>query len=180
MTEAPTVVVLGVGNTLMQDDGVGVWTIRALAEAYDLPPHVRLIEAGIAGLRLLSELDGAEHLLIVDAVAGKGRPGSIYHLTPEDLPKGRGPFLSAHEVGITEVLSVAELLGRRPRTRILGVQPLETETVGLELTPPLQEALPQVVAAAVEELRVLGVEVTEKNAVDSTDRNITSERRKGP
>ena len=180
MTTAPSVVILGVGNTLMQDDGVGVWVVRALAEAYDLSSRVQLVEAGVAGLRLLSYLKGEDHLLIIDAVHWDGPPGTIYRLTPEDLPKGRGPLMSAHEVGITEVLSVAELLGRRPRTRILGVQPLETETVGLELTPPLQEALPQVVAAAVEELRVLGVEVTEKNAVDSTDRNITSERRKGP
>ncbi len=166
MTGIPSVVVLGVGNTLMQDDGIGVWTVRALAEAYDLPAHVHLVEAGIAGLRLLSELDGAEHLLIIDAVAGKGRPGSIYRLTLDNLPKGRGPFISAHEVGITELLSTAELLGKRPHTRILGIQPLETRTVGLELTPPLQEALPSVVAAAVEELRALGVEAVLKAAAD--------------
>lgn len=156
------VVVLGVGNTLMQDDGVGVWTVRALAEAYDLPAHVRLIEAGIAGLRLLSELDGAKHLLIIDAVVGKGRPGSIYRLTPEDLPKGRGPIMSAHEVGIMEVLSAAELFGKRPHTRILGVQPLEVQAVGLELTLPLQKALPSVVAAAVEELKEMGVQAVKR------------------
>lgn len=165
MTGIPSVVVLGVGNTLMQDDGIGVWTVQALAEEYDVPAHVRLVEAGIAGLRLLSELEGAEHLLIIDAVMGKGRPGSVYRLTPEDLPKGRGPFMSAHEVGITEVLSAAELLGKKPHTRILGIQPLETRTVGLELTPPLQEALPSVVAAAVEELRAWDVKVDKKEKI---------------
>lgn len=164
MTTTPSVVILGVGNTLMQDDGVGVWAVRALAEAYDLPSHVQLVEAGVAGLRLLSYLNGEDHLLIIDAVHWNGPPGAIYRLTPEDLPKGRGPLMSAHEVGITEVLSVADLLGRRPRTRILGVQPLEVQSVGLELTPPLQEALPQVVAAAVEELQALGVELIPKDA----------------
>jgi len=159
MTEVPSIVVLGVGNTLMQDDGIGVQAVRALAEVYNFPAHVRLVEAGTAGLRLLSELDGSAHLLVIDAVSGKEEPGSIYRLTPEDLPKEQGPLISAHEVGIAELLSAAELLGKRPHTRILGVQPLEAQAAGLELTPPLQKALPFVVAAAVEELQAMGVEM---------------------
>lgn len=163
MIRIPSVVVLGVGNTLMQDDGIGVRAVRALAESYKFPAHVRLVEAGAAGLRLLSELDGAEHLLIIDAVAGRGTPGSIYRLAPEDLPDERSPLVSAHEVGIAELLSAAELLGKKPHTRILGIQPLEVREVGLELTPPLQKALPFVVAAAVEELKTMGVQVKAQN-----------------
>lgn len=159
---APRVLVIGVGNTLMQDDGVGVWAVRAFAQAYELPPHVRLIDGGVVGLGLLPELSSAEHLLMIDAVEGKGPPGTLYHLVPEDLPARRGPSLSAHEVGVSEVLSVARLLGRLPRTRILGVQPLETQAIGLDLTPPLREALPRVVAAAAEELGALGVEIKKK------------------
>ncbi len=154
----PTIVVLGVGNTLMQDDGVGVRVIQVLAGDYDFPACVRLIEGGVAGLGLLSELEGAEHLLIIDAVQGTGPPGTLYSLSPEDLPKGRGPFMSAHEIGISEVLSAAEFLGRRPQTRIIGVQPLEARKIGLELTAPLQEALPRVVAATLEELETLGIQ----------------------
>ena len=163
MTRIPSVLVLGVGNTVMQDDGIGVQAVRALAESYKFPAHVRLIEAGTAGLRLLSELDRRDHLLIIDAVSGKERPGSIYRLTPEDLPKEQGPLISAHEVGIAELLSAAELLGKRPRTRILGVQPLEAQAAGLKLTPTLQKALPSVVAAAVEELKAMGVQMVKRN-----------------
>jgi hydrogenase maturation protease len=162
MTEVPSIVVLGIGNTLMQDDGIGVRAVRALAEAYEFPTRVRLVEGGTAGLRLLSELEGVEHLLIIDAVSGKEQPGSIYRLTPKDLPKRRGSSLSAHEVGMAELLSTAELIGKRPRTRILGVQPMEAGAVGLELTPPLQKALPFVVSAAVEELKAMGVEMKTK------------------
>ncbi|HEY4485963.1 MAG TPA: HyaD/HybD family hydrogenase maturation endopeptidase [Nitrospiria bacterium] len=167
MTDPRSVVILGIGNTLMQDDGIGVWVIRALAEACLLPPRVRLIEGGIAGLRLLPDLISAEELLIVDAMNGSGPPGALYRLGPENLPRGRGPLMSAHEVGIMEVLSVAELLGKRPRTRIIGVQPKEVEAVGLELTAPLQEALPRVVEAVVEELRGMGVELAEKSNYSS-------------
>jgi hydrogenase maturation protease len=159
MGAAPAIVVLGVGNTLMQDDGVGVWALRALAEAYDLPPSVRLIDAGVAGFRYLPELGEAEHLLILDAVEGGGPPGTLYRLAPEDFPARQGPTLSAHEVGIAEILSMAEFLGKLPKTRILGVQPIETCAVGLDLTPPLQQALPRIVETVAEELRALGVEV---------------------
>ncbi len=162
MTDVPSVVVLGIGNTLMQDDGIGVRVIQALAENYVMPSNVRLIEGGIAGLRLLPDLAWAEELLIIDAFNGGGPPGTLYRFGPEKLLSGRGPLMSAHEVGIAEVLSVADFMGRKPRTHIIGVQPQEVRTVGLELTPPLHTALPRVVAAAVEALRSMGAEVMEQ------------------
>jgi hydrogenase maturation protease len=162
MTSTPSIVVLGVGNTLMQDDGIGVWAVRRLAETYDLPAHVRLVDGGVAGLRCLPEFKGAEHLLIIDAVSGKESPGAIYRLTPEDLSARQGPFFSAHEVGIVELISVAQMLGKLPRTRILGVQPQEVREVGLDLTPVLRDVLPRVVEAAVGELQALGVRPVRK------------------
>ncbi|MBI2087324.1 MAG: HyaD/HybD family hydrogenase maturation endopeptidase [Deltaproteobacteria bacterium] len=161
------VLVLGVGNTLMRDDGVGVWAVGALAEAYDVPAHVRVMDGGVAGLRLLSEIARAEFLLIVDAVKGGGNPGSICRLDPKALPARPGPFFSAHEVGIAELLSALELMGKLPKTRIIGVEPLETETVGLELTEPLRAALPSVVAAVVEELSGLGVALRRRRDLES-------------
>ncbi len=167
MTDAASIVVLGVGNTLMQDDGVGVWAVRTLAETYDLPARVRLVDGGVAGLRCLSEFEGAEHLLIIDAVSGMEPPGAIYWLSPEDLSARRGPFFSAHEVGIVELISIARMLGKLPATRILGVQPKEVREVGLELTPVLREALTRVVAAAAGELEALGVKPVRKVGGDA-------------
>jgi hydrogenase maturation protease len=163
MTTVPTILVLGVGNTIMQDDGVGVWAVRSLAQIYDLPSHVRLIEGGVAGLGLLSDLEGVDHLLIIDAMEGTGPPGTLYCLGPENLPKDRGPFMSAHEIGITELLSVAEFVGKRFHTHIIGVQPLEAHKMGLELTLPLRDALPRVVSAVVEELQSLGVQAVKRS-----------------
>ncbi len=157
-----SIVVLGIGNTAMQDDGVGVWVIRSLAQAYDLPSHVRLIEAGVPGLGLLSDVEGADDLLVIDAVDRAGPPGVLYRLGPENLPKGRGSFLSAHDIGMVDLLSWVELLGKRPHTFIIGVQPLEVRKMSLELTPPLRKALPLVVAAVVKELQALGVKVVER------------------
>lgn len=142
---------------------MGVWAVRALAEAYHLPPDVRLVDTGVMTLSLLPEIKDAQHLLIIDALEGKGTPGTLYHLTVEDLPDRQGPTLSVHQIGIGEILAMIGLLGTLPHTRILGVQPLETTASGLGLTLPLQKALTSVVEAIVEELRTLGVKVTKRS-----------------
>jgi hydrogenase maturation protease len=168
---SPTVVVLGVGNTLMQDDGIGVRAVQAFQEAYEVSPNVRVVDGGVAGLRWLTILDGAEHVIIVDAVIGAGPPGSIYRLDAGSLPKHRGLLMSAHEIGITEVLSVAELLGMRPCIRLIGVQPAVYQEVGLDLTPPLRVSLPLVTATIAEELSVLGIAVALKCREEEGDRH---------
>lgn len=160
-----SVLVLGIGNTLMRDDGVGVWAAGALSEAYDAPAGVKIMDGGVAGLRLLGAIAQADFLLIIDAVKGGGSPGSIYRLEPDALPQRRGPFFSAHEVGIAELLLALEFMGKLPKTRIIGVEPLETESVGLDLTESLRAALPAVVAAVVQELEDLGVVMRRRKAL---------------
>lgn len=162
MTSTPSTVIVGVGNTLMQDDGVGVWALRALAEQYSFPNDVRLIEGGVLGLQLLDDLRPARQLLIIDAMNGDGAPGELYQLDADRLPKGRSSLMSLHEVGLSEILSVGELIGWCPRTRILGIQPLELRTPGLELTPALQAALPRIVSAVIEELEHFGIQIRQQ------------------
>jgi hydrogenase maturation protease len=159
---AAGIVVLGVGNTLMQDDGVGVQVVRALSDAYDWPPQVRLLDGGVAGFALLGEITTAAHLVIVDAVRGNKAPGAVSPMTPHELRNRQGPTISAHEVGLVEVLGMAELLGKAPRTVILGVQPGVTDVPGMDLTPPVREAVPAIVKAVVAELEMLGVKAVPK------------------
>jgi hydrogenase maturation protease len=165
------VLVLGVGNTIMGDDGIGVWAVQALADAYDIPANVRIVDGGVAGLRLLDEIGEATFLLIVDAAKWGGAPGSIYRLERKAFPTRQGPFFSAHEIGVAELLSVLDFTGKLPQTRVIGVEPLDTETIGLELTEPLQAALPGVVAAIVEELADIGVALRRKPASAPTVHN---------
>ena len=156
------ILVLGIGNILMRDDGIGVWAVKLLADGYDIPPNMEVMEGGIAGLRLLGELAEVSHLLSVDAIRGGGPPSAIYRLDPEELPRNRGPFLSAHEVGIAELLSTAEFSAKLPKTRIIGVEPLQTEAMGLELTQPLRAALPRILSAVAEELSRMGFPLKKK------------------
>ena len=93
---------------------------------------------------------------------GEGAPGTLYRLDGDSLLQDRRTYMSLHEAGLAEVLSVGEFLGLRPGVRVLGVQPLEVASFGQELTPALQAVLPRVVTAALEELGDMGVSVTEQ------------------
>jgi hydrogenase maturation protease len=160
---APQILVLGVGNTLMGDDGIGVHAVQALADQYELAENVRVVDGGVAGLRLLGEIAATDYLLIIDALRNGGVPGAIHFLRRGDIQLRRGPLVSAHEVGIAELLAAAEFSGHLPETEIIGVEPLETDAVTLELSAPLYRALPQVVAVIVNALHARGVELQKKS-----------------
>lgn len=145
------ITILGVGNLLLQDEGVGVHAIQALQKC-SLPEGVELIDGGTAGVDLLPYVSEAKQIIVIDAVKGGTEPGAIYRLTPEVLGQFKEQALSLHQVGFLEVLQMAERLGKRPeRTIIFGVEPQVIDW-GIELTPPVQAVLPRLVELVLEEV----------------------------
>ncbi|MBO8128010.1 MAG: hydrogenase maturation protease [Peptococcaceae bacterium] len=126
-------VVLGVGNELQKDDGVGVHVVRRLSRL-SFPPSVRLIEGGTGGENLLFYFEGAERLIIIDSLDAGADPGTLFSFTPEELEliESSEP-VSLHQIRVPEVLSLARKLGKLPPTRIYAVQPAEIDW-GLELS----------------------------------------------
>ncbi len=136
----PKTLVLGVGNELLQDEGLGIHTLRLL-NTYDLPANVELIEGGTAGPQLLSLIDGVERLIVVDCIDSQAEPGAIFRFKPEDLgafPKDYMP--SSHDVGLLEVLQIGDLLGTQPDTEIFAMQPADISW-GLQPSPLIQNRL---------------------------------------
>jgi len=161
----PSIAVLGLGNTLMRDDGVGARVLDELARRYRLPPAVSLIRSDAPMARLVTELEGVGHLIVVDAVRGGRPPGAVYGVRPEELASIGRRAWSSHGVTLADLLALLSALDRCPGIRIIGVEAGELDGAGLELTAPVAEALPRVVAAVVEELRSLGVELREREMV---------------
>jgi len=151
------ITVLGVGNILFTDEGVGIRVVEALDEWYEFSPNVSLIDGGVLGLNLLASISGADYLIVVDAVRKGQEPGSIYRLKGEDLPKRIVGKSSLHQVDLLEILTLCQALEKAPETVILGVEPEDIETVGLELTSPVQQKLALLVDRVMEELEGLGV-----------------------
>ena len=145
--EAPAarVAILGAGNLLLRDDGVGIHAVRALQA--NPPPGVLVCEVGTAALAALDILEQSEAVVIVDAMAAGGKPGTIYRydVLPDD-PCGAHGGASLHDLNLIGVLRFIPE-ERRPRIAVVGVEPAELDC-GLELSVAVAAALPEVVACA--------------------------------
>jgi hydrogenase maturation protease len=144
--------VLGVGNLLLSDDGVGIHTIRRLIERADLPEGVRVVDGGTAGLDLLHHLEGVSHLIIIDAIETNQPPGTLTRLEGEKVPAHLALKMSPHQIGLPDMLFAAKLRDIYPDEVVIwGVQPATTE-VGLDLSPPVAAQVEAVVEEVVAQL----------------------------
>lgn len=141
---AHRLVVLGVGNELMGDDGVGVWAVRALRAA-GVDNSAELIEAGTSLLDALDLVPPGAAVVVIDAAAGGHPPGSVYRFRLEDLVAQRG--ISLHETSLPEAFGLARLAGAAfEKVIVIGVEPARVEP-GVGLSPQLQEKMPTILAA---------------------------------
>ena len=149
--------VLGLGNVLLRDEGIGVWVAEALRRQFEFPEAVTVMDGGTLGLDLLPHLDGVGRLLLIDAVKLGGAPGDILRLEGSEVPAALEVKLSPHQVGIQDLLAAARLTGREPPHVVLwGMEPACLEP-GTGFSPKVQEALPRLQAAVLGELRHWGV-----------------------
>lgn len=152
-SDAPpkNIVVIGVGNLLLSDEGVGVHVANRLMEM-DLPAGVKVVEGGTDGFRLMNVVTEADRLIVVDAVKGGGAPGSIYRFDIKDAPTCPDVYkTSVHQIGILEVIHLSELVGKTPETTIIGVEPKSLD-MGMELSPEVQAKIPKIVELVLDEV----------------------------
>ncbi len=158
----PRVLVLGIGNTLLQDEGLGVRAVQRLQERYELPAEVQVVDGGVMGLALLPYLEGVTHLLVVDAVQMGAEPGTLIRLEGEEIPRALPLKMSLHQVGLQELLFFAQLQETLPPHVVLwGMEPASFDP-GLDLSPPVAARLDDLVDAVYRELVGWGI-VEEKS-----------------
>jgi len=131
--------VLGIGNALLKDEGIGIHLIRSLK---DLPglESVDLVDGGTSP-EAVDLVRDADRLIVIDAAYGGGEPGSIYCLTPEQI-KSQKPS-SVHEFNVLNMLWNLCIMGENPNITIIGIEPKEIDW-GLDLSPELEERLPRI------------------------------------
>lgn len=142
MTSAEPILVLGVGNYLMGDEGVGVHAIREL-QKQSLPEHVHLLDGGTGGFHLLSYLENYSSIVMIDATMDGEPPGTVKVVKPRfasDFPR----VLSAHDIGLRDLVESAALLGSLPETILITISIDSLHDLSTELSPPVQKALPLV------------------------------------
>lgn len=145
------ILVLGVGNILLRDEGVGVRVVEAM-ERMDLPPDVELFDGATAGFDLLDVLADRRKVIVVDAIDFDCEPGTVVRLEPEDIMPQTDPGVSQHEAGLMDALAATRLLGIAPdEVIILGVKP-KSNDYGLELSSEISGLLPDIVDLVLAEL----------------------------
>jgi hydrogenase maturation protease len=152
--------VLGVGNKLMSDEGVGVHVIERLSAGYRIPEEIQLLDGGTLGMDLLYYLEGIENLLLVDAVETHKEPGTIIRLEDDEVPAFLAMKISPHQIGVPDMLAAARFKDLYPKRLVLwGIQP-ELMEIGLELSPLIESKMDQLVSNMVEQLKAWGHAVT--------------------
>jgi len=145
-------VVLGIGNLIMQDEGVGVRVVEALQRDHTMPAGVMLIDGGTSAMELLDELSDLDHLIVVDAINAGKPPGTLLRIEGDDVPSFFRTRLSPHQIGLPDVMASLEFLGAAPKKMvILGVQP-QTMELGMELTPLVAAQVPALVSQVLAEI----------------------------
>jgi hydrogenase maturation protease len=141
--------IVGIGNVLMGDEGIGVHVVRAV-EARSLPEDVACLDGGTGGLHLLEPMQRSPKVVLVDATVDGEPPGTVHRLRPRyssDYP----PTLTAHDIGLKDLLDALELLGERPEVTLFAVSVRPPREMATELSPPLEALVPELTAMVLEE-----------------------------
>lgn len=149
-------VVIGLGNTLMGDDGLGVVALMRLQREWTVPPEVELIDGGTAGMCLLPIIEGAARVLMIDAIDMRVAPGTKVSIARDRLPRYLATKISPHQIDLRDVLALAELRGTLPDEAIaIGLQPAAIE-MSTELSDAVERGLDDLVVDVVGVLRAWG------------------------
>lgn len=160
-----SILVLGVGNILLSDEGIGVRVIEALEQRYHLPENVEVLDGGTAGMELLDAMANRSHLIIADAVVSrKSEPGTLIILRDDEVPALFNNKISPHQLGLSDVLSALRFTGEFPDSiTLVGVIPQSLEP-RIGLTPIVQASMAPALQAVIAALQDAGVTVTPREA----------------
>jgi len=160
---------IGLGNILLMDEGVGVHAVEALKSSLDFPDHISLLDGGTMGLDLLPYFEGMEKILFIDALDLHQEPGTIAVLEDDEIPAILRPALSFHQVGLADLLFASKFMGIRPaKIALIGIQPEKIET-GLALSETLERNFEKLLHTILEKLREWNVAFRKKSTTEGTN-----------
>jgi hydrogenase maturation protease len=146
------ILILGIGNLLLKDEGVGVHIVNRLKEM-PLPPDVEVMDGGTMGIDLLYYIEGREKVVVIDTAKAGDPPGTVYRFTDNELAEKREFLRTAHGIDFSDVVKTAKMLGTKPDEIIfIGVEP-EDMSEGLELSPLIEKRIPFIIKLVMKEIK---------------------------
>jgi hydrogenase maturation protease len=156
------VTILGVGNILLSDEGVGVRVVEYLDQRYDFGRNVQVVDGGVLGVGLMGVIGSTDFLIVVDAVSNRGAPGTLYRLADDQVPRRVLAKQSMHQLDLPEVLALCAAIDKNPQVVVVGVEPQDIITMDVELTPVIAAKVPDLAAMVLAELDTLSISYTSK------------------
>lgn len=150
------ILILGVGNILLHDEGVGVYVVRDLEANYIFSDEITLLDGGTLGMRLLDAIGKADVMIVADTLSTKGKPGTIHRLAMDELKNRVAAKNSLHQVSFLETLAYAEFLGILPETVLIGCEPENLSAWGTDLSQPVAQAKPYMIEMVLSEVERAG------------------------
>ena len=155
-----SIAVIGVGNILFMDDGIGVYAAKYLEMNYCFEPAIEIIDGGTLGFNLMRYFQEYDHVFILDTLSIDEEVGSIYHL-PSDVLLGLGDTRkTVHEVEVTQMIELASLMDTRASISVLGIIPSDIQMVAMNLSPIVKERFATFIQSLLKILEEVGVTVT--------------------
>ncbi len=156
-TNAPQITILGVGNILLKDEGVGVRVVEYLDAHYSFAENVQIVDGGVLGVRLLGVIGNTDILIVADAVCNRCAPGTLYRLADEQVPRRVLAKQSMHQLDLPEVLALSAAIDKNPQVIVVGVEPEDITTMDVALTPTIAAKVSEMAAMVLAELDALGM-----------------------
>jgi hydrogenase maturation protease len=145
------ILILGLGNILLGDEGVGVRIAQQLA-SQSLPDEIEVIDGGTAGYELLNLLEGRDKVIIVDAVKTEDKPGSVYKMDLSVLQEDTPMQLSLHQIGLKNVIEMASLMDINPKVTLVGVVPKDYQNYKIGLSPEIVKVIPLAIKTILQDI----------------------------
>ncbi len=154
----PAILVVGVGNVLLRDEGVGLHVLAELARRYRFGPHTELLDGGTSGIELLRHVTGRELCLFIDAMQSGAPPGTVTVFRDQQVGARLSSRISPHQLGLSDLLAAALLTGETPKRVVLvGIEPAVLDP-GVDLSPPVARAVPEAMRRVIAELAAHGAQ----------------------
>lgn len=156
-------IVIGVGNVLFKDEGVGIFASKYLEENYNFEGDLEIIEGGTLGFKLMTYFQEYDNVIILDTVSIEDKPGEIFRL-PSDVLLGLGQYRkTAHEVEIVEMLEIVSVLDSHAEVTILGIIPEDIVSVEIGLTKKIEDRFEEFILQTIKELDSIGIKAVKKD-----------------
>ena len=155
MTKVQDILILGIGNILLKDEGIGVHVVKKLKES-PLPVNVEILDGGTAGLDLTDFIANRKKVIVIDTVKAGEKPGTIYRLTEKNLRTGPKAIMSFHEIDLLDAIHMSIVMDEKPEEIVvIGIEPKDMSD-GTELSPEIEERIPRIIEVVMKELNQNG------------------------